>query len=147
MIDWSGRIDAGGLQGELRRVLTDAVDALPTDYRAAVVLHDVEGVSDDDIAGALGIGLEAVRARVHRSRLFLRKRLSNHLDTAVVIRADPRRHSWRPCYLTAESTNAVPSLPARDARTRTLLRDVRRLARQHRHLSRCSRSATGPAVL
>ena len=82
MIDWSGRIDAGGLQGELRRVLTDAVDALPTDYRAAVVLHDVEGVSDDDIADALGIGPEAVRARVHLARLFLRKRLSHHLDTA-----------------------------------------------------------------
>jgi len=82
MIDWSGRIDAGELQGELRRVLSDSVDALPTDYRAVVVLHDVEGVSDDDIADALGIGPEAVRARVHLARLFLRKRLSHHLDTA-----------------------------------------------------------------
>ena len=77
MDDWSGRIDARELQGALRQVLTDAVDALAPDYRAALVLHDVEGMSDADIAEALGIGPGAVRALVHRARLFVRKRLSD----------------------------------------------------------------------
>jgi len=81
MNDWSGRIDGSGLQGELRRVMTDAIDALPPDHRTALVLHDVEGMSDADIAEVLGIGPSAVRARVHRSRLFLRQRLSEHLDS------------------------------------------------------------------
>jgi len=70
------------VQGELRRVLTDAIDALPPDYRTALVLHDVEGLSSPDISQALGIGLAAVKLRVHRSRLFVRKHLSEHLEPA-----------------------------------------------------------------
>jgi RNA polymerase sigma-70 factor, ECF subfamily len=81
MNDWSGRIDGSGLPGELSRVMTDAIDALPPDHRTALVLHDVEGMSDADIAEVLGVGPSAVRARVHRSRLFLRQRLSKHLDS------------------------------------------------------------------
>ena len=81
MNDWSGRIDGAGLQGGLRRVLTDAIDALPPDHRTALILRDVEGMSDTDIAEVLGVGQSAVRARVHRSRLFLRQRLSKHLDS------------------------------------------------------------------
>jgi DNA-directed RNA polymerase specialized sigma24 family protein len=38
-------------------------------------------MSDADIAEVLGVGPSAVRARVHRSRLFLRQRLSKHLDS------------------------------------------------------------------
>jgi len=82
MDDWSGRVDERGVQGELRRVLTDAIDALPPDYRTALVLHDVEGLSSPDISQALGIGLAAVKLRVHRSRLFVRKHLSEHLEPA-----------------------------------------------------------------
>ena len=82
MSDWSGRIDIWDAQGELRHILTDALDALPPEYRVSLVLHDVEGMSNPDISEALGIGADTVRARVHRARLFLRKRLSDHLDRA-----------------------------------------------------------------
>jgi RNA polymerase sigma-70 factor (ECF subfamily) len=79
MADWSSRVDEQALQGELRRKLTEAIDALPPDYRTALVLHDVEGVSNPDIAETLGLSLPAVKSRVHRSRLFVRKRLSEYL--------------------------------------------------------------------
>lgn len=82
MDDWSDRVDDRGMQAELGQALMDAIDALPPDYRTALVLHDVEGVSNSDIAEALGIGLPAVKVRVHRSRLFVRKRLSEHLKSA-----------------------------------------------------------------
>ena len=82
MDDWSNRVDERALQGELRQVLTDAIDALPAEYRTALVLHDVEGVSNPDIAEALGISLPAVKSRVHRSRLFVRNRLADYLKTA-----------------------------------------------------------------
>jgi len=82
MDDWSDRVDDRGMQAELRQFLTDAIDALPPDYRTALVLHDVEGVSNSNIAEALGIDLPAVKERVHRSRLFVRKRLSEHLKSA-----------------------------------------------------------------
>ena len=82
MDDWSNRVDEQALQGELRRVLQQAIDGLPADYRTALVLHDVEGLSNPDIAEALNISLPAVKSRVHRSRLFVRKHLADYLKTA-----------------------------------------------------------------
>jgi RNA polymerase sigma-70 factor, ECF subfamily len=79
MDDWTNRVDERALQGELRHVLEEAIDALPADYRTALVLHDVEGLSNPDIAESLGISLPAVKSRVHRSRLFVRKRLAEYL--------------------------------------------------------------------
>ncbi|PYN04639.1 MAG: RNA polymerase subunit sigma [Candidatus Rokuibacteriota bacterium] len=81
MADWSDRVDEQALQGELRRVLSDAIDGLPPDYRTALVLHDVEGLSNPDIAETLGISLPAVKSRVHRSRLFVRKQLADYMKT------------------------------------------------------------------
>ena len=78
--DWSRRVDEQAMQNELRRVLEDAIAALPPDYRTAVILHDVEGMSNPDIAETLGISLAAVKSRVHRSRLYLRQRLSRWMD-------------------------------------------------------------------
>jgi len=81
--DWSNRVDEQALQGELRRVLQEAIDGLPDEYRTALVMHDVEGLSNPDIAETLGISLPAVKSRVHRSRLFVRKKLADYLkDTA-----------------------------------------------------------------
>jgi len=82
MDDWSNRVDEKALQGELRRVLERAIDGLPADYRTALVLHDIEGLSNPDIAEALNISLPAVKSRVHRSRLFVRKQLAHYLKTA-----------------------------------------------------------------
>jgi RNA polymerase sigma-70 factor (ECF subfamily) len=82
MDDWSNRVDEQALQGELRGVLQRAIDGLPADYRTALVLHDVEGLSNPDIAEALNISLPAVKSRVHRSRLFVRKQLAEYLKSA-----------------------------------------------------------------
>jgi len=80
--DWSGKIEEPALQSELREVLTSAIDALPADYRTAFLMHDVEGLSNPEIAQALDISLPAVKSRVHRSRLFLRQRLAGYLAAA-----------------------------------------------------------------
>ena len=80
MDDWSNRVDERALQGELRQVLQEAIDGLPAEYRTALVMHDVEGLSNPDIAETLGISLPAVKSRVHRSRLFVRKRLAEYLQ-------------------------------------------------------------------
>ena len=79
MDDWANRVDERALQGELRQVLQEAIDGLPDEYRTALVMHDVEGLSNPDIAETLGISLPAVKSRVHRSRLYVRKRLSDYL--------------------------------------------------------------------
>jgi RNA polymerase sigma-70 factor (ECF subfamily) len=79
--DWSDRVEERALQGELRRVLAGAIEALPPDHRTALVLHDVEGLSNPDIAASLRISLPAVKSRVRRSRLAVRRRLSAYFGS------------------------------------------------------------------
>ncbi|MGB9376609.1 MAG: RNA polymerase sigma factor SigE, partial [Mycobacteriales bacterium] len=52
-----------------------ALDALPPDFRAAVVLCDIEGLSYEEVAATLGIKLGTVRSRIHRGRAQLRQAL------------------------------------------------------------------------
>jgi RNA polymerase sigma factor (sigma-70 family) len=56
-----------------------ALDALPPDFRVAVVLCDIEGLSYEEISATLGIKLGTVRSRIHRGRVQLREALA-HLD-------------------------------------------------------------------
>jgi RNA polymerase sigma-70 factor (ECF subfamily) len=79
MDDWTPRVDDNAVNGELRDALESAIAELPDDYRTALVMHDVEGMANPDIAETLGISLPAVKSRVHRSRLFVRKKLAGYL--------------------------------------------------------------------
>ncbi|MBI3583201.1 MAG: RNA polymerase sigma factor [Nitrospinae bacterium] len=49
---------------------------LPEDYRAVILLHDIEGFKNSDIADMLGISLDTVKIRLHRARGRLREVLS-----------------------------------------------------------------------
>jgi RNA polymerase sigma-70 factor (ECF subfamily) len=59
-----------------------ALDALPPDFRAAVVLCDIEGLSYEEIATTLGIKLGTVRSRIHRGRALLREALAHRAPGA-----------------------------------------------------------------
>jgi RNA polymerase sigma-70 factor (ECF subfamily) len=61
--------------------LTSAINDLPPVARAALVLRDVEGFSNLEIAEALGLSVPIVKSRVHRARLFLRKQLGDAMTT------------------------------------------------------------------
>jgi RNA polymerase sigma-70 factor (ECF subfamily) len=54
-----------------------ALATLPPDFRAAVVLCDVEGLSYEEIAEILGAKLGTVRSRIHRGRAMLRTALAH----------------------------------------------------------------------
>ncbi|MEO6714980.1 MAG: RNA polymerase sigma factor SigE [Mycobacteriales bacterium] len=54
-----------------------ALDSLPPEFRAAVVLCDIEGLSYDEISATLGVKLGTVRSRIHRGRALLRRALSD----------------------------------------------------------------------
>ena len=54
-----------------------ALKALPPEYRAAVVLCDIEGFSYEEIAATLGVKLGTVRSRIHRGRAQLRSALGH----------------------------------------------------------------------
>jgi len=82
--DWSPGVDDPSRQTELRMALTTAIDELPPDYRTALILHDVEGLSNVEVAGSLGITVANAKCRTHRARLFLRKRLGGFMSDATV---------------------------------------------------------------
>ncbi len=77
--DWSPRVNDPSHQTELRGVLSAALDALPEDYRTAVILRDIEGFSTAEVAETLGLSVANAKTRVHRARLFLRHRLAASL--------------------------------------------------------------------
>ncbi|WP_432502400.1 RNA polymerase sigma factor SigE [Kineococcus arenarius] len=54
-----------------------ALDSLPPDFRAVVVLCDIEGLSYEEIAATLGVKLGTVRSRIHRGRAQLRTALAH----------------------------------------------------------------------
>jgi RNA polymerase sigma-70 factor (ECF subfamily) len=54
-----------------------ALDELSADFRAAVVLCDIEGLSYEEISATLGIKLGTVRSRIHRGRSQLREALAH----------------------------------------------------------------------
>jgi RNA polymerase sigma-70 factor (ECF subfamily) len=58
-----------------RMDLEQAVDTLPPSYRAAFVLHDIEGYQHDEIAKLLGIAEGRSKSLLHKARLKLRTRL------------------------------------------------------------------------
>ena len=63
--------------------LQAALDSLPPEFRAAVVLCDIEGLSYEEIGATLGVKLGTVRSRIHRGRQALRDYLAHHsADTA-----------------------------------------------------------------
>ena len=81
MPDWSARVDDPSIQTELRLALTSAIEELPAAYRSVLVLRDVRGLSNPEIAEFLGLSVQVVKTRVHRARLFLRKQLGDVMTT------------------------------------------------------------------
>lgn len=61
---------------ELRLDLAAAFEALPVPYRDVAVMRDLREMTIEEIAVALGISRQAVKARLHRARLFLREYLA-----------------------------------------------------------------------
>jgi RNA polymerase sigma factor (sigma-70 family) len=66
-----------------------ALDALSPDFRAAVVLCDIEGLSYEEIAATLGVKLGTVRSRIHRGRAQLRDALAHRAPSAPRPIAEP----------------------------------------------------------
>ena len=63
---------------ELGEILDHAVDALEPPYRSVFVLRDVEELSTEETAEALGLSIPAVKSRLLRARLQLREKLTRY---------------------------------------------------------------------
>ncbi|HXX74940.1 MAG TPA: RNA polymerase sigma factor [Nitrospiraceae bacterium] len=61
---------------ELRQALDQAIGKLPRKYRMVLVLRDMEGLSAKEVGTVMGLNERAVKSRLHRARLFVRRELS-----------------------------------------------------------------------
>jgi RNA polymerase sigma-70 factor (ECF subfamily) len=75
---------------EVSLLLQQAVTALPPIYREVFLLRDVEGLSVNEAAEAIGISIASVKVRLHRARMMLQKNLAPQLK-----RVAPKRR-WFP---------------------------------------------------
>ena len=76
--DWSQNPEADLRSQETRAIVNRAIDALPEQYRAVLILRDIEGLSNEEVAEALGESVAAVKSRVHRGRMAFREALTRH---------------------------------------------------------------------
>ena len=61
---------------EMQTILDEAVESLKPDFRAVFVLRDIEELSTEETAEALGVSIPAVKSRLLRARLALREKLT-----------------------------------------------------------------------
>src|SRR5215469_9787578 len=82
------------IRSEQASRLRDAVQKLPPQYRIVLVLRDMEGLTDDEVAEITGVRAGTVRVRLHRARLFVRKELMRN---------------WKPPHIAASRSGADSS--------------------------------------
>ena len=82
IVDWSQTPELGAANSELRDKLWEGIGLLAPDLKAAVVLRDVEGLSNAEAADALEISVSALKSRLHRARVILRKHLSGYFSNS-----------------------------------------------------------------
>lgn len=75
---WSESSDQMLLRAETRRIVLEAINALPDDYRTIILLRDIDEMDTRSTADLLGISEALVKTRLHRARQALRTLLERH---------------------------------------------------------------------
>jgi len=78
--DWSENTEAAFLNKETLEVIQKAVDLLPDKEKVVFLLRDVEGLSTEKVSEVLEITVPAIKSRLHRARLFLRRKLASYFE-------------------------------------------------------------------
>lgn len=72
---WGEAADGPAIRHEIQEVVRSAIDQLPENYRIALLLRDIEELSNDELAKHLGVTVNAAKIRVHRARMALKEAL------------------------------------------------------------------------
>jgi len=77
--DWDQSPQDVLIRRETHRYVLRAIEALPEEYKTVIILCDLQQLSYQEIAKATGLSLEAVKTRIHRGRLMLRRKVEPYL--------------------------------------------------------------------
>ncbi len=108
---------------EIGQLLQAAILSLPVQYREALVLRDVEGLSAEEAAKVVGIEVGALKSRLHRARMEVRERLADVLTAPSPQPACPELADELAAYASEDIDQAT-------------------CARIEQHLARCSSCAS-----
>ncbi|HEX6239471.1 MAG TPA: sigma-70 family RNA polymerase sigma factor, partial [Polyangiales bacterium] len=122
--------EASAEERELRRALERALANLSEEQREVLLLRDMEGLTAPEVADSLGIGVEAVKSRLHRARSALREALQTVLEGRA-----PARETSCPDIVAAFSQKLEGELGAEDC------------AAMERHMQACPACASACAAL
>ena len=79
VVDWTASPDKEAVNSELKERLQEAIDQLEPDLKAAVVMRDVQGLSSAEAAEVLDVSVAALKSRLHRARVLVRKYLADYV--------------------------------------------------------------------
>ena len=68
-------------QGMMGDEVTNAINALPVDFKTVILLCDIEGFTYEEIAKIIDIPIGTVRSRLHRARNMLKEKLTDYAST------------------------------------------------------------------
>ncbi len=102
--------EAFAIRSEQAGRLREAIQKLPSPYRIVLVLRDMEGLTDEEVAEITGLRSGTVRVRLHRARLFVRKEL---------MKASKRRSGTM-----ASAPHSPSSQPPRPARCKAMFAEL-----------------------
>ena len=81
---WTGdkkpSVETSLIRKEMNECIRGIVESLPENYRTAVILSELEGFKDHEIAEIIGVSISTAKIRLHRARSRLKKELENHCD-------------------------------------------------------------------
>ena len=80
LVDPERAIDERLVVGEMNQCLRQVIDSLPDAYRAALILHDLEGLSAEQTAEICDCSVASAKIRIHRARLRLKEALKKQCD-------------------------------------------------------------------
>jgi len=83
-------------QDEVQRILAANINDLEPTFRAVLQLRDIEGLSTKETAQALDLTSSAVKTRLQRARMKLRKSLNDHYRPTCAVRNQGRCAEWYP---------------------------------------------------
>ncbi len=79
-VDRDASIDQRLVVDEMNACLRKVIDSLPEDYRAALVLHELEGLTAEEVSDVLDCSVATAKIRIHRGRVRLKEALEGQCD-------------------------------------------------------------------
>lgn len=80
---FGGDPESEAIREQSTAAVREAIEKLPAEYRVVLVARDIDELSGEETAEALGLTVGAVKSRLHRARLFLRQHLENKFGTGA----------------------------------------------------------------